>query len=112
MTTTNNTPTRQPAAQAKQIAAKLAANNKTAVAQANQQKGKMPVSNSNLSNTRLVFPDVKVRDLPFFPVKAMLLRPCLLNPKDAKQVNNNFYLNIVIVILSPFYTTVLIEKYL
>jgi len=97
VTTTNNTPTRQPAAQAKQIAAKLAANNKTAVAQANQQKGKMPVSNSNLSNTRLVFPDVKVRDLPFFPVKAMLLRPCLLNPKDAKQElqqqNLAFYLS-------------------
>jgi len=58
---------------------------------------KMPVSNPNITNTRLVFPDAKVRDLPFFPIKAMLLRPCLLNPKNAteeiQQQNLAFYLS-------------------
>jgi len=45
---------------------------------------------------RLAFPDCKIRDLPFFPVKSTLLRPCNLAPKDstqeAQQQNLAFYL--------------------
>jgi len=33
---------------------------------------------------RLSFPDVKIRDLPFYPVKATLLRPCAISPKDTQ----------------------------
>ena len=31
---------------------------------------------------RLSFPDVRIRDLPFYPVKATLLRPSTLTQKD------------------------------
>ena len=40
---------------------------------------------------RLAFPDCKIRDLPFFPVKSTLLRPCNLAPKDSTQASR-FYL--------------------
>ena len=32
----------------------------------------------------LSFPDVKIRDLPFYPVKATLLRPCAIKAKDTQ----------------------------
>jgi len=84
--------------------------NKAPQSKAPQSKAKMPptitnkVPVNNSPNTtggggqnRLVFPDIKVRDLPFFPIKAMLLRPCLLNAKDATQElqtqNLAFYLS-------------------
>ena len=35
---------------------------------------------------RLAFPDMKIRDLPFFPVLATLLRPCGLTPKEDAKV--------------------------
>merc|ERR1719282_1939921 len=46
---------------------------------------------------RLSFPDVRIRDLPFYPVKATLLRPCVLTPKvkDSTDTQNQglaFYL--------------------
>jgi len=62
----------------------------------------VPVTNARAQNGgrsapgRLSFPDCKIRDLPFFPVKATLLRPCNLTPKDAsneaQQQNLAFYL--------------------
>jgi len=73
-----------------------------------QDKTKMPPTITNkvpvnkntgggAGQNRLVFPDIKVRDLPFFPIKAMLLRPCLLNAKDTTQElqtqNLAFYLS-------------------
>ena len=42
-------------------------------------------SSSKMNNGapgRLNFPDIKIRDLPFYPVKATLLRPCAIAPKD------------------------------
>ena len=33
---------------------------------------------------RLNFPTVKIRDLPFYPVQATLLRPCALTSKDSQ----------------------------
>ena len=42
-------------------------------------------ANGNTSNPgRLSFPDVKIRDLPFYPVKATLLRPCAITAKDSQ----------------------------
>eukprot|EP00088_Acartia_fossae_P029689 TRINITY_DN3056_c0_g1_i1.p1 TRINITY_DN3056_c0_g1~~TRINITY_DN3056_c0_g1_i1.p1 ORF type:complete len:467 (-),score=151.82 TRINITY_DN3056_c0_g1_i1:1315-2715(-) len=70
-----------------------AVNNKTP----NNAANKTTAPPNNLAANRLVFPDVKVRDLPFFPIKAMLLRPCLLKPKDVsqelQQQNLAFYLS-------------------
>lgn len=58
---------------------------------------RVPVTHNGRSNTgRLSFPDCKIRELPFFPVKSTLLRPCNLTPKDssqeAQQQNLAFYL--------------------
>merc|ERR1719309_1782350 len=44
---------------------------------------------------RLNFPDIKIRDLPFYPVKATLLRPCAIAPKDNQETQSQnlaFYL--------------------
>ena len=38
---------------------------------------------------RLSFPDVKIRDLPFYPVKATLLRPCAITAKDTQVCGSN-----------------------
>jgi hypothetical protein len=38
------------------------------------------------SSGRLAFPDMKVRDLPFFPVLSTLLRPCPLVTKEDMKV--------------------------
>ena len=51
-------------------------------------------SQTNGVNTpgSLSFPDVRIRDLPFYPVKATLLRPCTLTPKvkDSTVMFNRF----------------------
>jgi len=58
---------------------------------------RVPVTqNGKQAAGRLSFPDCKIRDLPFFPVKSTLLRPCNLTAKDssqeAQQQNLAFYL--------------------
>lgn len=56
------------------------------------QKKVMPTKivtqqNGRQSTGRLSFPDCKIRDLPFFPVKSTLLRPCNLTAKDSSMVS-------------------------
>ena len=57
---------------------------------------------------RLSFPDVRIRDLPFYPVKATLLRPCVLTPKvkDSTVINDlwHFRNNFLFVFLFLGYT--------
>ena len=51
---------------------------------------RVPVTqNGKQAAGRLSFPDCKIRDLPFFPVKSTLLRPCNLTAKDSSQVRKD-----------------------
>jgi len=52
-------------------------------------------TNKSTPPGRLNFPDIKIRDLPFYPVKATLLRPCAIVQKDTQETQSQnlaFYL--------------------
>ena len=50
-----------------------------------------PAPTNGAANDRLSFPDVRIRDLPFYPVKATLLRPCTLVSKNNSTVGRMLF---------------------